>query len=570
MAARFSQSKDQPRLMAVEPTKSPQDENFPVASILLSPPLRGPVLAFYRFVRQADDIADAAALPAREKLAQLDALEAALAQGDPAEPAAAALAAIGADHPAGPEQARVMLDAFRQDASKRRYADWDELVAYCERSANPVGRFLLALHGEAPVARAPADALCTALQILNHLQDLAPDRERLDRVYMPEPWMAQAGGEDAFFAPEPSPRRRAVLDAALDRVEALIDEADALVPRLRSRRLAAQSGVTTALARRLAAKLRAADPILQRVALKPADFARGFGLGVARAARPGLRDEALTRKAVAQSGSSFKLGMSSLSGERRRAINAVYAYCRIIDDITDGAAPPEEKRRALAGWRDEIESLGEASRTPVGRELGFAVRRFGLPVAELHALLDGMETDAAERVRLPDDQALDRYCRRVAGAVGVLSIHIFGAPEATEFAVTLGRTLQLVNILRDVAEDAAMERVYIPLSRLPNAAAAEPAAALLRHPGFVTACAVLSEQAAEGFAAADRMLAGLDRRRLRPAVLMMEAYRAMFERMRARGWKERGQRTKLTRADKLRLIWIAVGAPGAALSGETR
>jgi len=556
--------------MALEPTKSPQDENFPVASLLLSRDLRGPVLAFYRYVRQADDVADAPDLAAPEKLRRLDALEAALVAGDPAEPAAAALAAVGQKHPAGPEQARLMLGAFRQDATKRRYADWDEVVAYCERSANPVGRFLLALHDEAAAARAPADALCTALQILNHLQDLVPDRERLDRVYLPVPWMAQAGGEERFFAPDPSPGRRAVLDAALDRVDAMVDEADALVPRLGSRRLAAQSGVTVALARRLAAKLRAADPVLQRVALKPGDFARGFAQGVLRSARPELRDPMLTRKAVARSGSSFKLGMSSLSGERRRAINAVYAYCRLIDDIADGAAPPEEKRRALAQWRQEIDTLSEASPTPVGRELAFSVARFGLPVEELHALLDGMETDAAERVRLPDDEALERYCRRVAGAVGVLSIHIFGAPEATEFAVTLGRTLQLVNVLRDIDEDAAMDRVYVPLSHLRNASEAEPAAVLLRHPGFVPACAALSQQADEGFGAASRMLAGLDRRQLRPAVLMMEAYRAMFERMRARGWNERGPRARLTRADKLRLIWIAVGAPGAALSGEAR
>jgi phytoene synthase len=115
-----------------------------------------------------------------------------------------------------------------------------------------------------------------------------------------------------------------------------------------------------------------------------------------------------------------------------------------------------------------------------------------------------------------------------------------------------------------------MDRVYVPLLHLPGASAAEPAPALVRHPGFVPACALLSERAAEGFLAADRMLDRLDRRQLRPAVLMMEAYRAMFERMRARGWKERGPRAKLTRADKLRLIWIAVGPPGAALSGETR
>jgi hydroxysqualene synthase len=555
---------------AVRPTKTHRGENFPTASLLIGRELRGPVLAFYRFVRQADDIADSPDLDPEEKLRRLDALEAALARRDPVEPAALALADVGERHPSGPEQARVMLGAFRQDAAKLHYADWDELVAYCERSANPVGRFLLRLHGESHDADAPADALCTALQILNHLQDLAPDRERLDRVYLPVPWMSQAGGEACFFAAEPSPRRRAVLDAALDRIDALLDEADALVFRLKSRRLAAQSGVTIALARRLGAKLRAADPILGRVALGPADFALGFAVGVPRAVRPRLRDPLLTRRAVAQSGSSFKLGMSSLSGERRRAINAVYAYCRVIDDIADGAAPAEEKQRALAAWRREVDGLSASSPTPIGRELAWSAERFDLPRAELHQLLDGMETDAAERVRLADEAALDRYCRQVAGAVGVLSIHIFGAPDALDFAVGLGRTLQLVNILRDVDEDAAMDRVYVPLRHLRGATADETAAALVRHPDFAPTCARLAEQAAQGFAAAERSLAGLDRKRLRPAVLMMEAYRAMFARMRARGWQERGERARLTRADKLRLVWLALGAPGAAASSGSR
>jgi phytoene synthase len=453
--------------MALEPTKSHQDENFPVASLLLSRDLRGPVLAFYQFVRQADDIADAPTLEADEKLRRLDALEAALDRGDPAEPAASALAAIGGRHPAGPEQARLMLGAFRQDATKRRYADWDELVAYCERSANPVGRFLLALHGESDVARAPADALCTALQILNHLQDLVPDRDRLDRVYMPEPWMDQAGGEERFFASGPSPARRAVLDAALDRVDALVDEADALVPRLKSRRLGAQSGVTVALARRLAAKLRAADPVQERVALKPVDFARGFGQGSCGPPGPGCATRcsrgARSRNRARRSSSACRRCRASAAAPSTRSTP-------IAGSSTTSPTAPRRRRRSAgrsrlaARDRDPGRSLADA----VGRELAFAVARFGLPVAELHALLDGMETDAAERVRLPDDAALDLYCRRVAGAVGVLSIHIFGAPGATEFAVTLGRTLQLVNVLRDIDEDAAMDRVYVPLSHLPG------------------------------------------------------------------------------------------------------
>ena len=538
--------------------KTHKDENFPVASFLLARHLRPPVLAFYGFVRHADDIADSPTLRPHEKLAQLDRLEQALLAAEAGEPVAAALADAGVHYPAALAEARRMLDAFRQDATKRRYADWDELVAYCELSANPVGRFLLRIHGESTQADAAADALCTALQILNHLQDLVPDREALDRIYMPVPWMEKAGGEARFFAAEPSPARRAVLDAALDRIDDLLDRAESLVSTVRSRRLAAESGVTVALARRLSAKLRAADPVLGRVALKPVDFAAGFSSGCARAAVKGDRDPALTRKTVARSGSSFKLGMSSLSGERRRAINAIYAYCRVIDDIADGAAPIEEKRRVFRAWRDEISTLSARSATPIGRELARAAERFSLPVEELHTLLDGMESDAADRVRVADDDALELYCRRVAGSVGVLSIHIFGAPDATEFALGLGRTLQLVNILRDVDEDAAIDRVYVPLSRLRGAAADAPATEIVRHPGFASVCGELAGEAEAGFAAADLALARLDRNRLRPAIVMMHAYRALFERVRAQGWEKRIGRPKLTPADKLRLVGLVL------------
>src|SRR5215218_5217474 len=165
------------------PTKTPRDENFPVASLVLARPARAAILTFYRFVRMADDIADDPHLAADEKLSRLAEAEAALLAGDARVPWAEELRDVQAMRGAGIDEATALLSAFRQDAVKARYADWAELVEYCRRSAVPVGRFLLNLHREADAAQGPADALCIALQILNHLQDLAPDRERLGRVY---------------------------------------------------------------------------------------------------------------------------------------------------------------------------------------------------------------------------------------------------------------------------------------------------------------------------------------------------------------------------------------------------
>lgn len=519
------------------PTRDETSENFPVASLLLPRAARGRVLAFYRFVRTADDIADAPGLTPEEKLRRLDALE---ARAD------VALA------DAGSLEARAMLSAFRQDATQRRYADWAELEAYCARSAEPVGRMLLRLHGEGAEGHRASDALCTALQILNHIQDLVPDRERLDRIYLPLPWMEQAGGEAAFFAPH-NPRRRAVLDAALDRVEATL-EAAAPLPRLLRSRLRHQAAVTLALAWTLLGKLRAADPVLGRVALGRADFAAAF----AALALPARSDAAVVRARVARAKSSFARGMGVLKGERRRALFAVYGFCRAVDDIADAVMPLAEKRRFLAAWRGKL----EAPDCALSAELARACRAFALPPAECAAMIAGMETDAEGRVRIADDAALDLYCRRVAGSVGALAVRIFGAPQAEGFGLALGRTFQLVNILRDAEEDAALDRVYVPRSLLEaHGVAAEEAAAIVAHPGFAACCAELARRALAGFAEAEAELRRHDARALKPARVMMWAYRRLLDRMLAQGFDAPRARPRLTRGEKLRMALVAMAPP---------
>ncbi len=516
------------------PSRDHDGENFPVASRLLPAAIRPRILAFYRFVRTADDIADSATLAPEEKLRRLDALDAL---------ADSALAEVGT------VEARAMLGAFRQDAVQRRYADWAALEHYCARSAEPVGRLLLRLHGEdATQAGRASDALCTALQILNHIQDLVPDRDALDRIYLPLPWLAEAGSEAAFFDPD-NTARRAVLDAALDRVEALLEAAAAL-PRLLRSRLRFQAAVTLDLAGRLLWKLRAADPVRGRVALSKSDFAAGF----ARLPFGAPTDAAIARGRVARSGSSFTRGMAVLKGERRRALFAVYAFCRAVDDIADAAMPEAEKRRFLGEWQDKL----EAPDCALSRELAWARGAFALPIAECEAMIAGMRTDAAARLRIADEVALDLYCRQVAGSVGALAVRIFGAPAAEGFGLRLGRTFQLVNILRDAEEDAARDRVYVPRSLLArHGVAAEEAMAILAQPGFARACTELARQADAGFAAAEAELAQHDARALKPARVMMWGYRRLLDRMLAQGFPLRG-RPRLTRGEKLRMALVAL------------
>jgi phytoene/squalene synthetase len=400
-----------------------------------------------------------------------------------------------------------------------------------------------------PDAEAAADALSTALQVLNHLQDLVPDRDALDRIYLPESWMALAGGEAAFFDPANLVRRRAVLDTALDRVAERLDAAAALPRLLASRRLAMEAGVTLAMARRLLARLRGADPIAGRIALTKAD---------ALTALVSLRtpsDAALVRAHVTASRSSFSRGMAALRGDRRRALWAVYAFCRAVDDIADGAMPVAEKRRLLARWRDKLRRPDCA----VSRELARARDRYELPVVECEAMIDGMETDAAPAVRMADADALDLYCRRVAGSVGAMAVRIFGAPDATAFGLALGRTLQLVNILRDIDEDATRERVYLPLDMLAAHGVEDAAAArLLAAPGTSLVAHAIAAQAEAGFVEADMALRGLDTTALLPARIMMWGYRRLLARLLARGFAPPRTRMRLSRGDKARMAAFAL------------
>jgi farnesyl-diphosphate farnesyltransferase len=257
-------------------------ENFPVGSFLIRRDLRAHVHAFYRFARNADDVADNPVLTADEKIARLGRMGAIL-DGAPGEdsPAAAAMRESLRETGITAQHCHDVLHAFRLDAVKLRYRDWDDLMGYCRYSASPVGRQLLDLHGESRAAWPASDALCSALQVLNHLQDCVDDCRRLDRVYLPlEDLAAERTGVEALAASVSSPGLRRVLDGLLDRTAALIDQAYGLPRLVSSRGLRWESSVIVALAGRLLRRLRHGDPVANRVALSNSDFLAAFLIGV--------------------------------------------------------------------------------------------------------------------------------------------------------------------------------------------------------------------------------------------------------------------------------------------------
>jgi squalene synthase HpnC len=246
--------------------KGHKDENFPVASVLIAPRNRPPVLAFYNFVRAADDVSDNATASADEKLALLEQMRASLVGESDAVPEGVKLRAVLAERGLSPVHALDLLEAFRRDCTKLRYQGWADLIDYCRYSAMPVGRFVLEVHGESRDLWPANDALCAALQVINHLQDCGKDYRELNRVYIPEPMLAEAGLDAAALGEAKSrPTLAGVIAALAKKNAALLDTARPFSRGIRDPRLALEVDLIQTLAGDLNTKLLTRDPLSQVV-----------------------------------------------------------------------------------------------------------------------------------------------------------------------------------------------------------------------------------------------------------------------------------------------------------------
>lgn len=256
--------------------KGHRDENFPVASWLIHPRHRGIILAFYNFVRTADDIADHPTLSPDEKLVLLGRLDAGLLGENDADAVAVRLRTQLAERKLAPKHAQDLLAAFKLDVTKLRYRDWDDLIGYCSLSAMPVGRFVLDVHGESRDTWPANDALCAALQIINHLQDCRSDYLNLDRVYVPLDAMAAAGTTvEALGESRASPALLDCLHRLAERTERLLGDSDVFAAQIDDWRLGLEVSVINTLAHRLTHMLMSRDPLSERVHL-PVPSAAGL------------------------------------------------------------------------------------------------------------------------------------------------------------------------------------------------------------------------------------------------------------------------------------------------------
>jgi phytoene synthase len=257
---------------------------------------------------------------------------------------------------------------------------------------------------------------------------------------------------------------------------------------------------------------------------------------------------------VKRSKTSFGAGMRILSRERREGMYAIYAFCREVDDIADEGGTREDKAAGLAEWRREIERVyAGAPQTPTGIALMDAVRAFDLPRDEFILVIEGMEMDANGPMVAPSLDGFRAYTRRVAGAVGMLSMPVFGAPKskaADDFALSLGDALQITNILRDIEQDAGEGRLYLPYELLKKHDCPMTPDTISLAPNLPKVRADLARIARDKFARTRDALNDLDWRVLRPALLMMGVYERYLDKMTARGWANWQPRVTISKIEK--------------------
>jgi len=561
-------------------------ENFTLGSWLLPRRLRRHIAAIYAFARAADDMADEGVLPPAERLAQLDAWGAQLEscyRGEAAHPVFIALRDTVQKFDLPIELFRKLLRAFRTDAEFQRFATFEDVLAYCRNSADPVGHLILYLFGYRDAERQQlSDQICTGLQLANFWQDVAIDAPK-GRLYVPDEDLSRFGcSATEVQSGATNPAVRALMKFQVGRARGMLTRGLRLAS-LVERRLSREVCLFAWGGLAILDSIEAVDYDVWRRRPEVSGTAK-FRL-IVRAftgqALPGSQPASSAQAAMTSSDAAYSLRQAYaycqeitrrsssnfyypfllLAPDRRDALFAVYAFCRFVDDVADDEGR-REPAALLARWRAELaEVYGGKPAHPIGVALADAVRRFSLPQGVFLELINGVEMDLT-RQRYESIDELYGYCYRVASTVGLLCIGIFGyqRPSARDYAVNLGIAFQLTNILRDVREDAQRGRIYLPLEDLRRFDCTE-ADLLGGHysPRVEALMAFECGRARTYYQLARNALAPEDRGSLAAAEAMRSIYERLLDRIEARHFDVFGPKVTLPRYEKLTLALAAWG-----------
>lgn len=563
-------------------------ENFTVVSWLLPQSLQQPFANVYAFCRWADDLADEAGSADQASLL-LDWWEWQLhdcyTPGNELSlrhPVFVALAETIREYDIPSESFRDLLSAFRQDQRVTRYETAEDVLDYCRRSANPVGRLILCLgRVNDPESLWLSDQICTGLQLANFCQDVANDWDR-GRIYLPQSTLTSVGyAEDQFRRREFNSAFREAMRVEVDRAETHLRSGQPLVDRV-PKELRFDVALFVAGGLAILAAIRAQDynvwasrPTLSKTQkLKIAACAWLRTRSSRRPPQPAnlSASYALCRQFARQSASNFAWAFCLLPKRKRMAMYALYAFLRRTDDLGDNESPVDKRRAALDAWRISLDrALAGEFNDPLLPAVADTVRDFSIPPRHLHAVIDGVAIDCTEhdpqQPRFATTAELERYCELVASAVGMACIHIWGFHDtaAIEPARQCGIAFQLTNILRDLRQDAADGRIYLPQEDFDRAGYTP---AELRR-GVVSARFIALMNLEIARADASYRLATELEKYLDPAAqrifkTMLTTYRSLLDHIRSEPTAVLRKRVRLSRWHKLAIIsrcWLARTQP---------
>ena len=454
-----------------------KNENFPVASFILPKKIRSKIINFYNFARVLDDISDNGEIDNNERLNNLLNINKSLIEEDinSMDEHCLAYQNMVNDGIINKRHGLALISAFIQDTTTTRYETWDGLIDYCMRSAAPVGRAVLEINQEWNADIDASDSICNVLQILNHLQDVKSDLKERNRIYFSSQLYEK---EEYLSLDESNHVVNNMKITALNEVNHMLKKGYELPKSLNSRRLKIEIFTILEIAKLLSKKLRKEDILAKKVKLSKQQyfvcFAKAFFKGLITKSNTGSG----YKKIAFMSKSSFIAPLLKLPKERRDAMLAFYAYCRITDDNIDDEKDKNLAKQNLDFWTEEtrklyIEDIDNNQSNlypshPVTRALYPVIKKYMIQEEILLEMLEGQKMDLDNLTIKPTLEVLDQYCFRVASCVGLCSINIFGYSncETEKFAIHLGKALQLINIMRDVKEDAENGRIYLPLELL--------------------------------------------------------------------------------------------------------
>lgn len=547
-----------------------KSENFPVASRAIPKHARKTIKAIYKFARNADNISDDPDLKKDSAKQELNLiLENLESRRDHKLPIWAKSFAYNARMGnISVRHGKALILAFIQDIDKSRYSSWEDTLDYCQKSASTIGRMVLEANKEYSADFEAADKICIVLQLINHLQDLKEDYEVRGRIYFDKTIFPN---EQKIKENKESAEITRGKKEVLSRLRKMLDEAKILPSTISCFRVRVEILTIINLSYALVEELDNKDILASKVKLSKKQKIFSLVKGVFQSLFSFHKDDKVKSKNENYAkNSSFLKPMLALDERRKYDMLCFYAFCRLLDDAADGGVPKPEALENLAFWQRELNKIYSSNYLeypdhPISRNLLSLIERYEIPKVYFDEMIEGQLMDINEIMLKPERKIFYLYCYRVASCVGIITTKILGYKSKnkelmTRFATHLGKGFQIVNIIRDIKEDAEIGRIYIPQrillrNSLVEVTTEEIAENFDRYKNqFAEASKELADLAKEHFIISEEVLPLEERENMKVPLLMRKVYKKYLEKMEKKGFIFDKKDIKLSKFDKLKIF----------------